>query len=124
MHAAGFGVTTENGSLRVKKGDHDLSIRADGGIWSGQVLLDKLKLVEIDSSKNLRPEGLNMYSSIGNEPRVVAAKLMAGSLESSNTSGHREMMQIMEMARTYELVVRLMRSEGSPDELQRLSAQI
>ena len=68
-------------------------------------------------------EGNNLYNAVSEVPRSVQANLAPGFLEKSNVVGAYELINIAQLTRTYENVLKLMLSEASPNELQRLSGQ-
>ena len=123
VNRAGLPVAASSGSLRVLKSDGPVSISADGAVVAGSRVLGHLKVVEFQDSRAIRPEGNNLYNAVSEVPRSVQANLAPGFLEISNVVGAYELINIAQLTRTYENVLKLMLSEASPNELQRLSGQ-
>ena len=123
VNRAGLPVAASSGSLRVLKSDGPVSISADGAVVAGSRVLGHLKVVEFQDSRAIRPEGNNLYNAVSEVPRSVQANLAPGFLEKSNVVGAYELINIAQLTRTYENVLKLMLSEASPNELQRLSGQ-
>lgn len=120
---SGFPVASTTGIFRVSKSESTVSIAADGGVWAGASRLGYLNVVDFEDIGTIRPEGKNLYSAAGMTPQTVQPELAPGFIEKSNVSGASELVNIANLAQAYERVLRLMRSEASPDELQRLSDQ-
>lgn len=120
--AGGHAVVTSGGSLTFSPSDRDISIAGDGTIATSQGTRGRLSLVSFSSRSDLSPTGNNLFSSGKTQPRPVAdARLAAGSLEKSNVVGATEMVNLVKLTRTYEMVAAMMKKDDDSVEMQRLS---
>jgi flagellar basal-body rod protein FlgG len=122
----GYPVLGENGPVRVKA--NNFKVDKDGGIWINAALdddpnvmvssrnndwedtqlLDTLKLVEFELDRYLKKQGSSMYqeSDTSGPAMVIGAgrrpMVMQGFVEASNVNPVTEMVQMIEVNRSYE----------------------
>lgn len=73
--------------------------------WEQPVVIDRLKLVDFENIREIKKEGNSLYRSTElSGPAVQAAevKVVQGFLEKSNVNAIREMVDMIEVQRTYE----------------------
>jgi flagellar basal-body rod protein FlgG len=101
MTTDGHFVMGEKGIITLDQ--YDVRINKDGSIYSKEVLMGKIAIVGIEDMKTLRKEGASVY--IGTENTVETAytgTVEQGFLESSNASSIEEMINMINVMRTYE----------------------
>lgn len=82
---------------------YDVRISRDGSVYSNENLIDKIKIVGIEDGNTLRKQGSNVY--IGTADTVeteFTGTMEQGFLESSNASSIEEMINMINVMRTYE----------------------
>jgi flagellar basal-body rod protein FlgG len=133
----GYPVMGENGPIRVKA--NNFQVDKDGRIWinaaypdepellvgretnqwEDPVLLDTLKLVEFDLDRYLEKQGSSLYreSETSGPAMIIAAGMRPGVLqgftEASNVDPVVEMVQMIEVNRSYEANQRVIQAEES-----------
>lgn len=108
---AGHLVLGENGALYV--GDRRITIEKDGVVFSGEVLLDRLKLVTFASGEDLEREGGGLYlAKPGVRPsdRLPRPIVHSGQLEGSSVQPVTELVRMIEALRSYEAAARVVSS--------------
>ncbi len=125
--ASGHLVLGESGPIFVPPADA-VEISEDGAISvipAGQdanapLLVDNIRLVNLPAAELLRtPEGLFVERNARDEGvtiETVAVKVTSGALESSNVNGAESLINMIELARHFELNVRLMKVSEELDE--------
>jgi flagellar basal-body rod protein FlgF len=97
----GFTVMGENGKIHI--GTEKYFIDGDGTVKTADTVLGKIKLSVFKDTRALQKSGDNLYTIIGNdERREFKGKLMQGFIEYSNTELMRDMIDMIEVLRTYE----------------------
>jgi flagellar basal-body rod protein FlgF len=133
----GFPVMGENGPIRVKANnfkvdnegriwvnaaypdDPDVMVGREANQWEEQVLLDTLKIVEFELDRYLEKQGTSLYreSDTSGPARlmdvVTRPKVQQGFLEASNVDPVVEMVQMIEVNRSYEANQKVIQSEDS-----------
>jgi len=82
---------------------YDVRINKDGSIYSNEVRLGQIQIVGIEDTKTLRKEGGSLY--VGTEETVevpFVGTVEQGFLESSNANSIEEMINMINVMRTYE----------------------
>jgi flagellar basal-body rod protein FlgF len=116
----------ENGPLRVKANnfqvdkdgriwinaavsdDPDVMVSREGNTWEDTVQLDTLKLVEFELDRYLEKQGSSLYreSDTSGPARVIERgnrpKVVQGFVEAANVDPVTEMVQMIEVNRSYE----------------------
>jgi flagellar basal-body rod protein FlgG len=96
-----FVLGEENALLTLDQ--QDVRINSDGTIFSNEVRLGQIQIVGIEDTKTLRKEGGNLY--LGTEGTVeipFVGTMEQGFLESSNANSIEEMINMINVMRTYE----------------------
>jgi flagellar basal-body rod protein FlgF len=110
---AGDPVLGTNGAIRVDGGQP--VIATDGTVRVGETVVDRLRLVEVESAAMLLPAGEGLYAlADGAEPlETRAAQVRQGFLETSNVQSVDEMISLMETMRRFETAQRFIRGYDS-----------
>jgi flagellar basal-body rod protein FlgF len=123
MTHTGYPVMGENGPIRVQQNNfiinergelmvngakspdpHDVVGMADNA-WEQPVVVDRLKLVDFDRIREIKKEGDSLYRDTEHSGPAMAAnefKVVQGFLEKSNVNAIREMVDMIEVQRSYE----------------------
>jgi len=133
----GFPVMGENGPIRVKANnfkvdnegriwinaaypdDPDVMISREKNDWDEMVLLDTLKIVDFELDRYLEKQGTSLYreSDISGPARLMDVvsrpTVLQGFLEASNVDPVIEMVQMIEVNRSYEANQKVIQSEDS-----------
>ena len=105
---AGHLVLGENGALYV--GDRRVTIEKDGGVFAGDVLLDRLKLTTFASGDDLEREGGGLYlAKAGVKPTDALPRpiVHSGQIEGSAVEPVAELIRMIEALRSYEAAARV-----------------
>ncbi len=102
----GNAVLDENGNQIVLSSDKDISVTNDGSIYQKNQLIAKLQVVGYQS---VSPVGNSYYQPIGAK-KQVAFKIYQGFLENSNVSAIKEMIELIEANRRFDMYGNLMKS--------------
>ncbi|WP_025898726.1 flagellar basal-body rod protein FlgF [Sneathiella glossodoripedis] len=101
-----------NGTIQVDLTNPDIEVAADGTINLGTDEVLKLELVTFDNNQKLTQEGNGYYKANGENPfPAPEAKVLQGSLESSNVNPILEMTTMIEVLRAYESAQKLLDAE-------------
>jgi flagellar basal-body rod protein FlgG len=123
----GYPVMGENGAIRVKANnfmvdkdgrvwinaayadDPDIMVSRENNTWEQTALLDTLKLVEFDIDRYLEKQGSSLYrESDTSGPAMIIEgegrrpKVVQGFIEAANVDAVVEMVQMIEVNRSYE----------------------
>ncbi|GHV09215.1 flagellar basal-body rod protein FlgF [Clostridia bacterium] len=109
--ADGHYVMGEGGAINV--GDKDFTVDREGTVFnSAGEELDRLLVMRFPDNRALRKDGDNMYFNYdpeGNDPEQVNVDVLQGYLEDSNVDSAREMVNMMQTYRAYEINQRVLR---------------
>lgn len=98
----GLFVLNEEGGI-ITSDSYNVRINKDGSIYANETNIGKIQLVGIEDMKSLRKEGASLF--IGTEATVETAfegTVEQGFLETSNTNSIEEMINMINVMRTYE----------------------
>ncbi len=118
VDAAGYLVTPKGGYVqdtdgnRLYVGGTEFDVSAEGIVSVGGAPAGQLRTVTFPDNAGLRKEGDNLYSNFdpeGNAPTDTPVEIKQGFLEGSNVDAAREMVNMMEVYRSYELNQRVLR---------------
>jgi len=133
----GYPVLGENGPIRVKANnfqvdnegriwvnaaypdDPDVMVGRESNQWEETVLLDTLKIVDFELDRYLEKQGTSLYreSDTSGPARLMDVvsrpKVLQGFLESANVDPVVEMVQMIEVNRSYEANQKVIQSEDS-----------
>ena len=119
----GYPVMGENGIIRVQKNNFIVNERGevvvnegisldprdpvgmDSNNWSDPVVIDRLRLVDFENIREIKKEGDSLYreTEFSGPPRPPGQlKVVQGFLEKSNVNIVREMVDMIEVQRSYE----------------------
>ncbi|GHV35536.1 flagellar basal-body rod protein FlgF [Clostridia bacterium] len=107
----GHYVQGEGGPIEV--GSKDFTVNAEGYVFNAEgEEVDRLLVMKFPDNRALRKEGDNMYFNYdpeGNEPEQVTVEVLQGFLEGSNVDTGREMVNMMQTYRAYEINQHILR---------------
>lgn len=108
----GLYVQGQNGRINV--GGDDFRVDEQGNIYVGDTLTDRLSIVSFTDNAGLRKDGSNLYERVSGVMQNAAdAKVVQGSLESSNVDTAEELTRMMSMSKSYQINQRVL---GMVDE--------
>ena len=94
-------VLGENGPITIINGE--MTVDANGRIYDGDELVDRLKMVDFENKETLRKDQNNLYKRTDETTeKAFAASVMQGYVESSNVNVVREMVDMITLSRNYE----------------------
>lgn len=96
---------------RVQVGDGGFSVDDQGSVRVSGTNVNKIRLVDFNDPNGLRKEGNNLYYNYTDQ-NVVTPKetvIKQGFIENSNADVSREMVDMMEVSRTYETNQRMIK---------------
>lgn len=103
----GYEIQGSQGAIKV--GNTSFSVDSDGTVTTSQGT-DKMRLVTFDDVKGLRKEGNNLYfSKNANISEEAIGKINQGYLESSNVDLTKQMTDMIEVSRSFEINQRMIR---------------
>jgi flagellar basal-body rod protein FlgG len=137
----GYPVLGENGPIRVKANNFkvdnegriwinaaypdepDVMVGREKNLWEEMVLLDTLKIVSFEFERFLEKQGISLYregtkdGKISGPPMTMSVQdrpqVLQGFLEASNVDPVIEMVQMIEINRSYEANQKIIQSEDS-----------
>lgn len=124
MNGAGHPVLGSGGPIAIPPYE-TLQIGADGTITirplgqgaNALTVLDRIRLVRPPATELVRgPDGLFRLRSGGTAPPDASVRLVTGSLEQSNVHAIGALVDMIDLARRYELQVRLMQTARENDQ--------
>lgn len=109
--SAGDAVSGDGGSLTITPEDGDVLIARDGTISGANGIIGKIKVVNFDNERELKKEGASLYSTEQAAKTVTDAKLIQGSIETSNVQPVIEISHMIEVMRAYQATANLTQSQ-------------
>ncbi|MBI5058330.1 flagellar basal-body rod protein FlgF [candidate division KSB1 bacterium] len=112
LDADGRKVQGEGGDISLPNGT--VTISPTGEISVNAVLIDRLRVVQVEDSATLRKAGASSFvTAPGGAPPAPSANptVMQGFLESSNVDSVREMVEMISTARNYEMNAKLLTAQ-------------
>lgn len=109
----GFTVMGDGGPLTLKAGGGKIAINGDGTLMQGDTLIGKIGVFEFENPKTLQRvgEGLLASTNPNVQPQAVERpNVLSGFLERSNVSPLLEMINLVTVARAYEVSQKMIRS--------------
>ena len=102
---AGY-VLGQNGPITVPNGQ--VTIDDNGNVYSNDVYVDTLRMVDFEDKHTLRKYGDNFYDVTPQSTEIAfTGRVNQGNLESSNVNAVREMVEMVSASRLYEANQRL-----------------
>jgi len=119
--AQGFSVVGNGGPIAIPPaekvllgGDGTISIRPPGGAANSLAVLDRLKLVKPDAKALTKaPDGLLVGRGDEEIPSDPSVKVLQGAIEDSNVNAVDAMVNIISLARQFEMQVKVMEQTDS-----------
>ncbi|MCT4596747.1 MAG: flagellar hook-basal body protein [Vallitalea sp.] len=96
-------VLGEKGKIVIPNGSNNIRISEDGRIFDDDKIIDKISLTDFENPETLRKIGDNLY--VKTEDTIeqdFSSKILQGHLESSNVNTVKEMVEMINVMRTYE----------------------
>lgn len=104
--------------------DGTVSIRPLGQTASALAVVDRIKLVKPDSTQLVKGEDGLLRARDGTLPADATVRVTAGALESSNVNPVEALVNMITLARQFELQVKLMREAGDNESASARVMQI
>lgn len=112
VNVAGLPVLDDSGNtIQFPAGARDITITSDGTIFANQAQVGKLRVVTFTEPQKLQPIGNSLYQTDELAKADTTTTVQQGYLENSNVQGVTEMNRMIEVARQYESVQNIMKSE-------------
>ncbi len=108
---SGYPVLSEGGEIRFSSSETEITIDAEGNIYTNEGSKGRLKIVSFESPQDLTIEGGNLYAGI-NPQQDLNSKISQGSLERSNVSGVAEMAEMIRVNRAYQSLAQLQKTQA------------
>lgn len=108
----GLPVLGEGGEITFGAAETAITVASDGAVSSSAGAKDKLKLATFDDTSVLSRVGDNLYDASVAPTTPSYANVKQGSLERSNVSGIDEMTRLIDVQRSYERLVLMMRQQN------------
>ncbi len=108
---SGYPVLSEGGQIRFSPSETEITIDANGNIYTNEGSKGRLKIVSFESPQDLTIEGGNLYAGI-NPQQDLNSKISQGSLERSNVSGVAEMAEMIRVNRAYQSLAQLQKTQA------------
>jgi flagellar basal-body rod protein FlgG len=97
----GYFVIGENGPIVID--EDDVYINENGNIESSGELIDKIKIVDFENTDTLKKTGNNLFESTDSTiEKEFSGKVLQGFVETSNVETVNEMVNMIDVLRTYE----------------------
>ena len=116
-------VVGKNGAISVPSNEGQITIAPDGTISSAKAVLGQIRLVRFETPNALQSIGGDFLFSNESPTDVKPgdARLVSGYIEKSNVDITREMANLSEIVRSYEMVARLLQKSQDADDINKLS---
>jgi flagellar basal-body rod protein FlgF len=113
---SGDAIQGDGGPITITADDGDIHIAADGTVSGKQGQIGKLRVVDFANERTLQKEGDSLYSTAQSPPTMANAKIMQGTLETSNVEPVIEISRMIDVMRAYQATATLAQSQ---DDLKR-----
>lgn len=113
VNKSGYRVMGEGDApITVQPNASKITITADGSVSTDVGAVGAIKVVNFDNQQALREIGNNLYEA-GNQPEIAAenARVVQGSVESSNVNPVVEMNKMIEVLRQYQSTQRMLMND-------------
>lgn len=113
MTKNGEALQGEKGNITIPNGE--MVIKDNGEIYVDSNYIDKIKLVDFEDKKMLRKVGDNLYdvANTSVKKKEFEGSVLQGALETSNINTVREMIEMINITRTYEVNQKVLQSNDS-----------
>lgn len=109
-------VMGQNGTITAVPGAGNVSIRATGGVYQGEVQIGELAVSTVAKQENLMPAGGGYTvadAAAAGVESVTSPRILQGVYEMSNVSAMREMVSMIEVSRAYEANQKVINSQDA-----------
>lgn len=91
-----------------------IDIRKDGGIYSNDEFVDRIRIVDFTNKETLRKVGDNLYEAVQeSQQQDFTGNIVSGRLEGSNVNPVQEMVKMIALARNYEANQKMVQTHDS-----------
>jgi flagellar basal-body rod protein FlgF len=113
---SGDAIQGDGGPITITADDGDIHVATDGTVSGKQGQIGKLRVVDFANERTLQKEGDSLYSTAQSPTTVANAKIMQGTLETSNVEPVIEISRMIDVMRAYQATATLAQSQ---DDLKR-----
>ena len=113
---SGEAIQGDGGAITITADDGDIHVATDGTVSGKQGQIGKLRVVDFANERTLQKEGDSLYSTAQSPTTVANAKIMQGTLETSNVEPVVEISRMIDVMRAYQATATLAQSQ---DDLKR-----
>jgi flagellar basal body rod protein FlgG len=107
--ATGELVQGRGGNIQIN--NPDFTVDSDGNIYSANILVDKLNVVQFKTPETLEYLGQGLYSSTEiSDFNLSDTKVIQGSLEQANVKSIDEMINLLKTSRHFEAMQKIMKT--------------
>jgi flagellar basal-body rod protein FlgG len=115
----GFPVLGKNGPLTLNANDQNFYMDMEGGIHMDKSLGDQMAVVDFANPQALLRQGHNLYVSTpasGQETEAPSTKVREGEIEESNFDPTAEMVQLVNIQRSFEAYLKVLETFAAKDQ--------
>jgi len=115
----GYPVLGKNGPLTLNANDQNFYIDPEGGIHMDNSLGDQLAVVDFPNPQGLAAQGGNFFAATpdsGTEIEVPTTKIRQGELEDSNFDATTEVVQLINIQRSFEAYLKVLDTFNTKDQ--------
>ncbi|HRK97839.1 MAG: flagellar basal-body rod protein FlgF [Alphaproteobacteria bacterium] len=126
--SAGFRVSGPGGNpVSIPVGSEEVVITNSGEVTADGNVVGKISVVEFDNIQDLTPAGNGLYSSSIPGRAATETTVKQGAIEGSNINPVQEMTRMIEILRTYQSTMNMMKNEhdrqmGAIQKISKLNA--
>jgi flagellar basal-body rod protein FlgF len=121
VNGQGYPLLGTTGKIQVpepqKLADHSISVNQHGDISFGSLTLGKMRIADFENLNQLKKEGTSLFVTAAEEKPVNldthGTVLRQGYLEESNVEGIHEMIELVELTRSFETDQRTIQAQDS-----------
>ncbi len=117
--AEGYAVQGRTGPVRADATDQKFIVDQEGGVHLDQTLVDKIAVVDFPNPQELRRVGAALYAptkDAGEEQDAVNCRVRQGEIEESNLDPVAEMVQLMNLQRSFEAYFKVLDTFAQGDQ--------
>ena len=115
----GYLVQGKNGPLTLNANDQNYYMDQEGGIHMDKSLGDQMAVVDFANPQGLAPQAKNLYAATresGGEIEAPATKVREGEIEESNFDPTAEMVQLVNIQRSFEAYLKVLETFAAKDQ--------
>jgi flagellar basal-body rod protein FlgF len=108
---SGDPILGDGGPITITSDDGDIHIAADGTISGAKGQIGKLRVVDFADDRALQKQGASLYSTSQSPAAATDARIVQGTLESSNVEPVIEISHMIDVMRAYQATATLSQSQ-------------